>query len=315
MRALLVLLSCLAASGASAQRLVAHDTLSRDTPSVVSCGFCGDEVIGVVFRELGGIGGLRPSDFPLRLSGVQVALAAAATDGTSCTASALGGVVSAEVEVWAGASPPSALPAADVTFGMAWPGETLVFASEAVPIELSTPTMDGSTLFNLQFNAFEPRDDANEPIVVAEGNTYLRVAVRLPRSGANNPICAAPLETPSGFPLRDDDGRIAPERSFLYAGGVGWLWNETARVNGDWAIRVEVAPMPVARDAGTADAETADAAGLDAGTADAAGLDAASVDAGPLAPGGGCGCRAGRGASGAGGLALLGLALVWRRRR
>jgi hypothetical protein len=310
MRALLVLVTSLWATEAAAQRLVAHDTLSRDTPSVVSCGFCGDEVIGVVFRELGGIGGLRPSDFPLRLSGVQVALAAARTDGTSCTAESVGGTVAVEVEVWAGSTPPSALPGADVTFGMPWPGEALVFASEAVPVELSTPTMDGSTLFNLQFNAFEPRDDANEPIVVAEGNTYLRVAVRLPRSGQNNPVCAAPLETPAGFPLRDDDGRIAPERSFLYAGGVGWLWNETARVNGDWAIRVEVAPMPVARDAGSADA-----GGADGGAGDAGSLDAGSADAGTLTPGGGCGCRAGRGAAGGGWLALLGLALALRRGR
>lgn len=313
------LLALLVPTAASAQRLVAHDTLSMDTPSVVSCGFCQDEVIGVVFRELGGAGGLRPSDFPLVLSGIQVALADAATDGVSCMPRMTGGAVMAEVEVWAGPSAPSTLPAADVTFGMPWPGETLVFASDAVPLTLSTPTMDGGMLFNLQFNQFEPRDDMDMPITVAACNTYVRVAVRLPGSGMFNSVCRDPVEVPAGFPLRDNDGRLMDQRSFIYAGGgTGWLWNETAGLNGDWAIRIEVDPMPSATDAGPCDGIDAgprDAGRADAGSVDGGGSDA-GADAGTAAPGGGCGCRAGTRGAGLGGLLGLGVAgVLWRRRR
>jgi hypothetical protein len=318
MRALFTVAFLLLHSYASAQRLVAHDTLSMDTPSVVSCGFCRDEVIGVVFRELGGAGGVRPSDFPLVLTGLQIALADAVTDGVSCMPRMTGGTVMAEVEVWAGPTPPTALPAADVTFGMPWPDEILVFASDAVPLTLSTPTMDGGMLFNLQFNAFEPRDEMDMPITVAACNTYLRVAVRLPGSGMFNSVCRDPVEVPAGFPLRDNDGRLMDQRSFIYAGGgTGWLWNETAGLNGDWAIRIEIDPMPSTTDAGPCsgfDAGSRDGGRPDGGAADVGALDA-GADAGGSVPGGGCGCRAGAPAPSPLGLLALALGLTRLARR
>lgn len=302
------LLACLALlslpSIASAQRLLAHDTLSMETPSVVSCGFCGDEVIGVVFRELG-TGGLRPSDFPLALTDLQVALADASTDGVACTPRTVGGSVMAAVEIWAGPTAPTTLPGVEVTFGMPWaPEETLLWGSDAVPLTLSTPTVEGGTSFNLQFNAYELLDDAGEVIVVPEGNTYLRVEVRLPGGGGNNTVCVDPVEVPTGFPLRDNDGRIEMQRSHIYGAGIGWLWNEAAGLNGDWAIRLNVNPMPVPRDAGMRDGGMRDAGMPDAPAA----LDAGSS----VVPGGGCGCRAQSGSTGWGWLVLLGL-LAGRR--
>lgn len=309
MRFVLVLLALLVPSAASAQRLLAHDTLSMETPSAVSCGFCQDEVIGVVFRELSGIGGIRPEDFPLGLTNVQVALADATTDGTTCSPRTTGGEITAEVEVWAGPTPPSALPAAGVVFGMPWPDETLVWANAEVPITLSTPTTDGGTMFNLQFNALLVTDELGMPVVVPAGNAYLRVAVRLPGAGSFNSVCVDPVEQPAGFPLRDNDGRLTDQRSFIYAGGgVGWLWNETAGLNGDWAIRLEVAPMGSPRDAGTRDA-----GGSDAGTADSGAFDG-GTDAGTAPASGGCRASAG-GSPSAWLVALAALALTIIRRK
>jgi len=284
-----VLLALALPASASAQRLLAHDTLSADTPSVVSCGFCGDEVIGVVFRELPGTAGIRDTDFPMGLTNLQIALAAASTDGVSCTSLMEGGVVQAAVEIWAGITPPETLPRVDVTFGMAWPDETLLWASDAVPLTLSTATVDGDSRFDLQFNAYMPRDESDEMIVVPAGNSYLRVAVQLPGGGEHNSVCVDPAEVPSGFPLRDNDGVIQPLRSHIYGNGLGWRWNETVGLRGDWAIRLEVAPMPGPRDAGMRDAGAADVGRTDTGMASDAGIDAGTT--GP--DDGGCSCRLG----------------------
>jgi hypothetical protein len=283
-------LACLliAVPTASAQRLLAHDTLSTDTPSVVSCGFCGGEVIGVVFRELPGTAGIRDTDFPMGLTNVQIALAAASTDGATCTSLMVGGVVDAAVEIWAGITPPETLPGEDVTFGMAWPDETLLWASDAVPLTLSTATVDGDSRFDLQFNAYMLRDESDEPIIVPLGNSYLRVAVQLPGGGEHNSVCADPVEVPSGFPLRDNDGVLQPLRSHIYGNGIGWRWNETVGLGGDWAIRVEVAPMPGPRDAGMRDGGGADA-GSDTGSASDTGIDAGTSPPDDT----GCGCRLG----------------------
>lgn len=305
-------LLAVAPQAAHAQRTLAHDTLSMETPSVVSCGFCGDEVIGVVFRELGGTAGLRPSDFPLALTNVQVALADANTDGVTCTPSMVGGSVTAAVEIWSGPTAPETLPGVGVTFGMPWYAEeTLVWGSDAVPITLSTPTTEGGTSFNLQFNAFDLLDDAGNTIIVPEGNTYLRVAVLLPGGGGNNTVCVDPVEVPGGFPLRDNDGPLMGlNRSHIYGAGIGWLWNGAAGLNGDWAIRLSVSPMPVARDAGMRDAG---AMMVDAGASDA-GSDAG----GTTPPPAGCACRATGSTSTPLSflmLSLLGLAIAARRRR
>lgn len=302
-------------SSTSAQRLLAHDTLSMDTPSVVSCGFCGGEVIGVVFRELPGTAGIRATDFPMGLTNVQVALAAASTDGASCTSLMEGGVVEAAVEIWAGVTPPETLPDETVTFGMPWSDEeTLLWASEVVPLTLSTATVDGDSRFDLQFNAYVPRDESDMPILVPLGNGYLRLAVQLPGGGEHNGVCLDPAEVPTGFPLRDNDGVIQPLRSHIYGNGLGWRWNETVGLGGDWAIRLEVAPMPVPRDAGSRDGGTADA-GADAATGSDAG-----GDAGTAADDTGCSCRLGarQSAPSASWLGLasgLVIALGLRRRR
>jgi MYXO-CTERM domain-containing protein len=145
------------------------------------------------------------------------------------------------------------------------------------------------------------------------------VAVRLPGSGAFNSVCRDPVEVPAGFPLRDNDGRLEDERSFIYAGGgTGWLWNETAGLTGDWAIRIEVDPMPSTTDAGPCvdvDAGPRDAGGADTGAPDVGSLDA-GADAGAPAASSGCGCRAGArsGSAGLAGLGLLALGLFRRRR-
>ena len=54
---------------AAAQRTVAHDVLTGETPTALTCGFCAGEKIGVVFRELpGDAHGLDPADFPIQLT-------------------------------------------------------------------------------------------------------------------------------------------------------------------------------------------------------------------------------------------------------
>lgn len=301
----------------SAQRLLAHDTLTTDTPSVVSCGFCGDEVIGVVFRELGS-GGLQAGDFPVELTSVQVALASATTDGTSCDTTMIGGSVTASVEIWAGPTAPETLPDEDVVFGMPWSEEeTFLWGGDEIPITLSTPTADGETRFDLQFNAYVIADPKGDPLIVPAGNRYIRVAVRLPGGGGNNSVCVDPVEVPGGFPLRDNDGVIANLRSHIYGAGIGWRWNETVGLGGDWAIRLEVDPMGTPVDGGVADG----GGGTDSGgPADVGAIDAgAGVDTGTSVPGGGggCGCRAGGSRSGLATFAVLALTLgiVARRRR
>ncbi len=85
---------------------------------------------------------------------------------------------------------------------------------------------------------------------------------------------------------------------------------EKLEINGDWAIRLSVSPMPVARDAGMRDAG---AMMVDAGASDA-GSDAG----GTTPPPAGCACRATGSTSTPLSflmLSLLGLAIAARRRR
>ncbi len=91
------------------------------------------------------------------------------------------------------------------------------------------------------------------------------------------------------MPVRDDDGRISNERSFLFAaGGTGFLWNEAGGVAGDWAIRVQIVPAsPGSRDGGP---RTPDGGALDAGIVDS--MDGSASDGGIVTTGGGgCSCR------------------------
>ncbi len=325
MRIAAFLLSLLALGPASrvlAQRTLAQDTMSETTPVALTCGFCAMEAYGVIFRDVGA-GGLTAADFPLTLRSVSLALGDAdvSADGSTCTGRATGGSALVHVEIWAGATVPSGDPRAFPAIGEAWAGETLVYGADDVPVTLSVPTTAGAAGFNLMLNAFDIVDDAGDPVVVPDGNSYLRVAVGLGSNGLHNSICMGALEAPTGFPVRDDDGRVGPERDFIYAGGYGWAWNEAlpggVAINGDWGIRLSVVPMPIAHDAGPRGDASAD---LDA-SSDDAGADggAGGSDAGGApAESGSCSCRvtSSRGPSSAamGWLVALGAVTIARRR-
>lgn len=230
-----------------AQDRVIHDTLGPDLPTGVTCGFCAGERFGVVFRELPPPRqGLVARDFPLTLETVQVAVAAATVSaGPRCAPAEVGGVVMAPVEVYAGEEPPTGSIAALPADGPWSDTETLVWAADA-PLTLSTASGDG-TGYNVQFNSLEIADEEGMPIRIETGR-YVRVVVTLPSSG--EACLAGAGESPAAFPIRDGDGVVASERSFLYASGLGWLWNEDARVTGDWGIRLEVTRAPRRPDAG-----------------------------------------------------------------
>ncbi len=292
----------------SAQRTLAQDTMSMSSPVAVTCGFCAMEAYGVLFTSLGGSRGLSPADFPLTVQSVSLALGAAEVTGTPAVCHGLATPVDPETlvhfELWAGNTLPDvndihALP----VLGTAWPGEDLLITLDDVPVTMSVPTTDGGSDFNLMLNTLM-LGDATMPAPVADGAhgyTYLRAVVGL-GDGGNSSTCTPATSAPVGFPLRDDDGVVANHRSFLYANGAGWLWNEGAGVRGDWGIRLSIAPMA------HADAGPVDGGGLDAGSVDAStALDGGGRDAGPAAGGGGssCACRAGAPASGAGSLAAL----------
>jgi MYXO-CTERM domain-containing protein len=320
------------ATPAGAQRTVAHDTLSDATPVAVTCGFCAGEAIGVVFRELPTpLRGIDPGDFPLELRSVQIALASARTTGTAgayaCEGVLAGGTVLVPVEIWAGTTPPTG----DIRtrpLGDAWDAtETLVWASDEVPIELSVPDAEGSARFTLTLNTIDLEDEAGAPIVVAAPATYLRVVVLLPTGGSSTSCDALSLDPPAAVAVRDDDRRIADERSFLYAAGFGFVWNEDAPseggggaepgIAGDWAIRLQIVPSAATPiDAGTSPPTDADA-DADAGAID---VDAALADGGePIdARGGGCSCGAtspARGAHAGTAIALAVIAWAGARRR
>jgi len=308
---------------ASAQVLLAHDTLSAETRSAITCGFCAGERFGVIFRELPAPArGLDPEDFPLTLRAVQVAVANARVTGSvlapSCQGVATAGTATMDLVVWAGETPPSDI--LELPVDEAWPGEELVFAAIDAEVTRSAAESDGSARYMTNFNELRLQDEEEMPIVVPEGNTYLRVVFTLHAEDGTSEVCeAGELDSPSAFPVRDDDGRIADERSFIYASGLGWVWNEDSRVgvNGDWAVRLDITPAPAPDvDAGPRiDAGSAGDAGggSDAGSASDAG---ATVDAGEVGEDdGGCGCRVGaRRDPSVAWLALVAL-LAWRRMR
>ena len=282
------------ATPALAQRSITQDTMSTTTPVGVSCGFCATEAYGVVFRELG-TGGLRPSDFPLSVLSVSLALGAAQVTAGACHGQAMPSNPDTlvHVEIWAGttvtdATDVHALP----VMGMPWPGEDLVFTQDAVPVTMSVPTTDGGANFDLMLNTLALGDATNPAPMVDATHTYLRVVVGLGTGGMSS-TCAPATNAPTGFPARDDDGVVAMHRSFIYAmGGAGWLWNEAAGVHGDWGIRLSVQSGPP-RDAGPVDATVLDSgATRDASMAADAGM---RRDTGPIGSGGEahCGCRVG----------------------
>jgi MYXO-CTERM domain-containing protein len=312
---LLSTLLLLAPSTVVGQRRIVHDTLGPDTPTALTCGFCAGEKFGVVFRELPAPrAGLSAADFPIVLDTLEVGLAAAGVSSGACVPSATGGTIDALVEIWSGGSVPtgdiSGLPA-----DSAWSaGETLVWSRDAVPLTLSVADTGGR--YTLMVNAVQVRDDVDLPIEIASG-AYVRVVVTLPPgTPGSSSLCEPSFESPGGFPVRDDDGQVAPERNFIYALGAGWFWNESfpgGEIGGDWAIRLQVfANGPGVTDGGEpSDAGMATDAGaiIDGG----AGLDGGTAPEDE----GGCGCRAVGEAHGSSVpllLSLVGLGLVVRRR-
>jgi MYXO-CTERM domain-containing protein len=275
------LLLVLVASSAAAQTRIQQDTLSADAPGVLVCGFCETERFGTIFRELPPpLRGLQPSDFPLTLESVEIALGSA-VGGASCMSLTTGGMVMAPIEIYAGSTPPTGSITALPT-DAPWPGETLVWAAEA-PIQLSVA--DGAGNYALNFNSLHVRDETAATIRVPAGNSYLRVVVTLPAGSRTSATCTASgVSVPDAFPFNDNG--LVNERAFIYAVGVGWLWNEQARVAGDWSLRLTAHLEGTDAGTPTPDAGVRNDAGVDAG------MDA-STDGGTIAPaGGGCGCRA-----------------------
>lgn len=315
MPALAVLLVWLGASGhARAQRTLAQDTLSEGTPVAASCGFCAADRFGVVFRELDPpMRGLDPADFPLTLRRLQVGVAAIQISAGMCQGLDAAAPVETVVEIYAGTMPPAGV-IRSMPADVEWPGETLVWATDAAPLVPSTTTAAGSAMFELTLSSFDLQDELGMPVRVEAPATYLRVVVHIPGGGLSSTCDALMRDGPSFVPVRDDDGRIADERGFIYDPTSGWFWNEQALVTGDWAVRLVITPSaPPGTDAGTI---TPPDGGTDASTlADAS---TGSADAGEATPAaGGCTCRAVQSAPSprvvAGAIGLLLLFAVRRR--
>ena len=265
------------ASPARAQRRIAYDTLTAMTPGAVSCGFCANERFGVVFRPLDSGGGLRPSDFPLTLDSIEVAVARAVVTGDfisgyMCMGSTVGGAVAMQVEAYAGTTAPRTSIMSFPGTGP-WPGETMLFM-QSVDLTVSTETAAGSGMYDVMVNtvAMSPAIRIDPP------NTYVRVAVTIPSGGMSSSCTDLGLPEPAAVALRDDDGRIENNTSFIYSvGGVGtgWLWNEDMSIvdpatfqtgiRGDWLVRLNVSSVAGPTDAGTTPTD-AGTAPTDAGT-------------------------------------------------
>jgi MYXO-CTERM domain-containing protein len=267
---------------ASAQRSVAYDTVSMETPAAISCGFCGGEKFGVIFRELTAGGGLLPSEFPLTINSFKIAVASAEVtgDGVSmplmCMGSAAGGTIGVMLEAFAGETAPMGDIVTRPVSGP-WAGETMVF-SQSVELERSVETTPGSAMYEVMINTI----DIDGGAMVAPPNTYVRVVATIPAGGASSSCDLLGLSPPGAVGIRDDDGRIENNIGFIYAlnplGGVfgiaeGWHWNESseiedpttgeAGIGGDWLIRMDVMPASGPRpDAGM----TSDGGITDTGT-------------------------------------------------
>ena len=296
---------------AGAQRIVTFDTVSPETGSAVTCGFCAGEKFGVVFRELDPPArGIEAEDFPFVLRGVRVALANASVVDGMCEGATFAGDATMSMQVFGGSSAPSGSIRDNPEDGP-WDGETLLIEAIDVPLTRSALSEDGMR-YMVELNDLQIRDpETDEDIRVEAPMTYVRVAFEFGEEADRNPACETMgLVSPTAFPMRDTDGVIANERSFIFgAGGLGWQWNEAVGVDGDWAIRLEIevegTPM---MDAGGADAGSPDAGTTDAGGSDG-GTDGANPDAG--SGGGGGGCAAG----GTGSAALVFGVVAWMRRR
>lgn len=281
---------------ADAQRIVAQDTLSASTPAAITCGFCEGERYGVIFRELA-MGGLQPADFPLTIQSLRVAIASARVTGSApsftCEGLTVAGNALADLELWAGTELPGDV--SGVGADEPWTaGEELLWAAVDVPLMKSTADADGSPMIEAGFNELQPVDEMEAPIRVGADVRYIRAVVRVQAGldGSSASCDAAGQNPPSVFPLRDNDGVIADERSFIYANGPGWLWNEDAGIGGDWAIRLEVRSDGAPGSDGGPSVSDGGAAADGGSTSDGGATD--SGDMGGTTDGGdgdGCGCR------------------------
>lgn len=245
-----VVVASLVPIAAHAQKQLAYDTVTMETPAAVSCGFCAGEKFGVMYYALPSGGGLLPSDFPLMLRAVKLAMASARVtcDDTglcltqTCGGSTMGATLPIQLSIFAGPTVPTAI--ASMPASGPWAGETEVM-SMSLDVMLSVETTAGSSMYSLMINELR----LGEPISVAAPNTYLRVVVDIPSGSASDYCVAYGFGNSGAYPLRDDDGRIGDRRNFIYAvGGAlsspGWYWNEeeNVMVAGDWVLRLEITP-------------------------------------------------------------------------
>ncbi len=242
------LLTALVPSVASAQQVLSHDTIAGDTNVAITCGFCANEKIGVIFRELSTPrNGLEPSDFPIEVEGVQVALANAQISMLgACVGAVDAATIDVSIEIWAGIEPVEGDGLDEMPVEGPWggPDNEMLLVQSVTPVTLSTADAPGSMRYEAQFNELALIEEDGRALRVEAPYKYLRVVVTLMGGRGESPPCeAGGFEAPGGFPIRDDDGVIQANRSFFYASGVGWIWNDDERpmfhINGDWAIRIE----------------------------------------------------------------------------
>ena len=250
---------------------IQNDNVRQDSEAVVSCGFCASEKFGTMFFAPQ----LNSNQFPLDLKKVFLAMAGVsvtldlATFSYACEGVSNTGTmpmqITAQYEVYAGVTPPSAVAGLPATGG--WPSETVLVPPTSTMITLSSPQPNGQWQLNFQ-------EIALNGITVAPPNTYLRVVVTIPIGSNTHDACSNALinlSPPGGVAFRDTDITGSSRRNFIYAaatlaGAGGWIFNEDfqsslspgSNINGDWLIRVEIEPhstMPPSPDASVPNAD------------------------------------------------------------
>ncbi|MCC7537945.1 MAG: hypothetical protein IT379_17095 [Deltaproteobacteria bacterium] len=248
-------------SMARAERTIANDTVTAETPASVLCGFCTGERFGSVFVP-------ERSDYPFDLVDVRIAIAAARRTGARCEASMdPGDVRTSRIEIWVGdAAEPALDPGGD--------GERLVWTFEEAPL-VASAAETGVADIAVTFTTLPV--EATERI---ESAGYVRVLVDISPPVVPMPgSCSSAMtgEDPDAFPIGDRDG-IMPHRNLVYStsGAGSWHWSEDLGIEGDWAVRLTIQTRTSGRDAGP----SIDAGSRDAGAAEGGAGDGASTDAG-----------------------------------
>jgi MYXO-CTERM domain-containing protein len=285
MRHVSLLLTLLVAAPAAANPVTNDSVTGMDSPAAVTCGFCATERYGVIFRQISSTQGLLPSDFPLTINRVDLAVAAArVVDGGllyECQGSATAGRRTVSIWGYTGVTPPTG----DIrSFGTgAWPGETALWIEPIMSeVELSTATEDGGNRYDVTVSqvAVSPAVRVDPP------NTYIRIVVEIPAGGSSTYCVENSWGEPGILPIRDDSGRIGPNVNFLYSIGgaeMGWHWSEEIPIDpttlqgleGDWVVRLDISPAgTTTTDAGTTNEDAGMTTQIDAGST-------TQMDAGP----------------------------------